>query len=386
MWKIVINISFSIIVLLPATAFAVEVEGLYQAEVRVISQQAKERTRAMSAALSEVLLKVSGRSSVLAEAAVKGALRKPTGYLQGYRYRELSFAEQQSLLAEQTGSPDLEASGDPQLLVFSFDKTAVDKLLADNHLSIWGATRPSVIAWLAVQDENGRILLGSNTDDAFSKAVIREARRHGLPLLLPLMDLEDQRALRFADVWGGFPEPVLTAAARYRTEIVLMGRLYRDAGDLWQAQWTVLEGRTRKSWNTRGDSPAAVIRAGIAGSTELLALRYAPASGPQRAGLLPMTINGVRNLGDYSRVSSYLASLQQVAQVHITQVEPERIHFDLIIEGAPEGIVKTIALGDVLLAVQTATDFGQFRGQAEGPPTVLPSPLGNPVQVYQLRP
>lgn len=377
--------------LMSLSAIGAEVEGLYDAEVRVFSQQGKARATAMSAALAEVLVKVSGRSSVLSVDGIKRAVREPAGLLQQYRYRELTYAEQQALRAEQQQNPDMGAAGglqgEPQMLLFSFDEIAVDKLLGDNRLPVWGATRPSMIAWLAVQNEEGRILLGSHSEDPLSAEVIEAARQHGLPLFLPLMDLEDQRALRFADVWGGFAEPVLQASSRYRTEAVLMGRLYPGFGGAWQAQWTVLEGSIRKTWETQEESREKLIRGGVAGATELLASRYAPAAGgPERAGLLPLMITGINNLSDYSRVSRYLASLQQVAQVRITQVEPDRIQFDLIIEGPAEGITKTIALGNVLVPAVAPANVSRFSISAEGPPTALPSPLGAPAQVYQLQP
>lgn len=349
----------------------------------------------MSRALAEVLVKVSGRADVVEEPGIRRVLDKPAGLLQRYRYRPMSVGERQAFQAEQRLNPDLKPAGrpdgDPQMVVFSFDKPAVDKLLTAQGLPVWGATRPSMIAWLAVQDDTGRYLLGAHSNEALSAQVVGAAQRHGLPLLLPLMDLQDQRALRFADVWAGFAEPVLQASSRYRTEAVLIGRLYPDRGGSWQAQWTVLESGVRQTWDTNAPGVDEIINLGISGATGILAARYAPAIGTQQPGLMPVLITGVRNLRDYSRVSAYLASLQQVTQVQVSQVEPERVQFDLVLEGVPEAVVKTIALGDTLRPVQDVTETQRprfppdFPNQAPG--VGLPPPVGSPpLQVYQLQP
>ena len=44
----------------------------------------------------------------------------------------------------------------------------------------------------------------------------------GLPIALPLLDLEDMTAVTFADVWGGFDEPVQRASTRYRADATLI--------------------------------------------------------------------------------------------------------------------------------------------------------------------
>lgn len=240
---------------------------------------------------------------------------------------------------------------DPQIVLFRFDHAAVDKVLRDHGLSVWGATRPSTLAWVAVQDEGQRYLLGADSLQPVRELLSHEAKRRGLALLLPLMDLQDQQALPFADVWGGFREPILQASARYRTESVLVGRMYRTTSGEWQAQWTLLESGQTQSWAAAGALPAEVIDEGVSGAIEVLASRYAPVVGEQ-AGLLPVTIIDVRTLRDYARVTRYLKSLQQVEHVQVSRVNADQVTFELDVEGGPEAIAQTIALGNVLQRYQ----------------------------------
>jgi hypothetical protein len=335
--------------MLPLVGMAAEVSGLYSAESPVFSQKRSERETAMVSALAEVLVKVSGRRDAALLPGVAQATRSPGKFLQQYRYRALSAEERERALQEATAS-NVKAA-DPQIVLFRFDKAAVDKVLRDNDLPVWGATRPATLAWLAVQDEDNRYLVGNDSLEPARELLMREAQRRGLALLLPLMDLEDQQSLSFADVWGGFRDPILRASARYRTESVLVGRMYRTNSGEWQAQWTLMEGPQIQSWAAAGVLPAEVIDEGVSGTIEVLASRYAPVAG-ELAGLLPVTVVDVRNLRDYARVMRYLQSLQPVVQLQVERVDADQVTFELDVKGGPEAIAQTIALGNVLRPYQ----------------------------------
>ncbi|NOX75952.1 MAG: DUF2066 domain-containing protein [Gammaproteobacteria bacterium] len=321
---------------LPSGGMAAEVSGLYEAEVTVFSQKRSERATAMVSALAEVLAKVSGRRDAAMLRGVARDSKRPAHLLQQYRYR-----------AVPTDSADAEDGA--QMLLFRFDKAAVDKVLRDNGLPVWGATRPSSLVWLAVEDEGRRYLVGEDSPEPVQALLMAEAKRRGLAVRLPLMDLQDQQALRFGDIWGGFSDVILRASRRYRTEAVLVGRLYRPADGDWQAQWTLLEGQDMHSWAGNGVLSAEVIDIGVAGAIETLASRYAPTSGQGRTGQLSLTVAEVRTLSDYARVSRYLASLQQVTGLQASRVAADRVTFELDVESGPEAIAQIIALGDVLV-------------------------------------
>jgi len=352
-----------LLLVLPSAGLAAEVRGLYEAEALVFSQKRSERAMAMATALAEVLVKVSGRPDAAQVKGVAQAIRRPGKFLQQYRYRALPEEQREQALqqAEFNGVDRPE----PQTVIFRFDRAAVDKVLRDNALPVWGATRPSTLAWLAVQDADKRYLLGADSPEPVRELLTREAKRRGLALLLPLMDLQDQQALPFADVWGGFREPIMQASARYPTESVLVGRMYRTSSGEWQAQWTLLEGGQIQSWSGSGALPVEVIDEGVSGAIEVLAARYAPVAGEQ-AGLLPVTVVDVRNLRDYARVTHYLQSLQQVEHVQVSRVEADRVTFELDVEGGPEAIAQTIALGHILQRYQLLpSTSGELTSWAE---------------------
>ncbi len=344
-----VGLLFGLLLALPMAGIAAEVSGLYEAEVQVFSQKRSERASAMAEALAEVLIKVSARREAAQLKGIAQSIRRPAKFLQQYRYHALSEAQREQALQE--ASLNGISGADPQIVRFRFDKAAVNTVLRDNGLPIWGSTRPATLAWLAVQDGGRRYLLDADGQEPMRELLTQEAQRRGLALLLPLMDLQDQQALSFADVWGNFREPILQASLRYRTESVLIGRMYRTASDEWQAQWTLLEGGQTQSWSAMGALPAEVIDEGVSGAVNVLATRYAPVAGEQ-ADLLPVTIINVRTLHDYARVSRYLKSLQQVEHVQVSQVDADQVTFELDVEGGSEAIAQTISLGHILKRYQ----------------------------------
>lgn len=344
MKKSIIYSLFLVLVIAPMTGFAARVTGLYEAEVQVFSQKRSERSLAMISALTEVLAKVSGQRDAALTGDVAKVVKEPARFLQQYRYKALSDEDRARELETS------ESGADPQMIVFRFDKAAVDKLLMENGLPVWGATRPRTLVWLAVEDEGRRYMVGSDSVEPLREQIMRESRRRGLAVLLPLMDLEDQKALRFSDVWNGSRESIEKASKRYSSETILVGRLYRPAGGEWQGQWTLLESRFIQSWRGFGVLPLELLDTGMAGTLDVLAGRYAPAAGLQQQRLLPVTVTDVRTVHDYARVSRYLETLQQVSGVHISRIDADRITFELDIQGTPESFAQTVSLGSVLTA------------------------------------
>jgi hypothetical protein len=84
----------------------------------------------------------------------------------------------------------------------------------------------------------------------------------------------------------------------------------------------------------------------VTGATERLAQRYAMIA--TQAGMRALVVDGVRNLGDYARVSAYLASLGPVDRVDVLRVTDQEIEFNLKLSADERKLQQLIALGRVL--------------------------------------
>lgn len=326
---------------------AARLTTLFAAETEVNARDAGERQAALQTALSEVLLRLVGDATLLQEPAVQELLAKPQTYVELFRYRELEPAE--------AGAPK------SLRLRVRFDGVALARALRERGLPYWGPERPDVLVWLAIDDRGERYLLSEQSQQPAGEWLGRAAERRGLPLLLPLLDLDDRRQIQFADVWGGFLGPVEQASRRYRPQVVLVGRLHHAAEQApWRARWTLIQSDAQESWEAQPESLEQAIDAGVDGAARLLARRYALQSGDSGGDSRRLSVSGVASLAAYARVQRYLASLSVVDRVEVMQVQGEEVTFDVRLNGEERQFLQLIALGRVLEPLDRSTPW-RFR-------------------------
>jgi hypothetical protein len=332
-------------------AHAGEVEDLYEAQVPVRGQSEAERATALTAAFESVLVKVTGRRDAVAAPGMREALRQPMTYVQQYLYRPLP-ADQASAVTD----PDPQRY--TQVMRVRFDAQAVNGLVQRAGVPLWGRVRPTTLLWVAVEEGATRYLLAADGAEELRPLLETEARRRGLPVLLPLLDLEDRRALSFTDVWGNFRDTVLQASGRYQVAAVAVGRLLREADGRWSARWSLYHEDAAEHWsvpagNAAGD-PARVLAGGADGIADLLGARYAQRSAADGDHFADLAVTGIAGLADYERAMRYLRQLDQVRELQVLMVESDNVLFRVRLGGDAGGLARTIAFGTTLRAVAGA--------------------------------
>ncbi len=332
---------FCLLLNFASVAGASEVAGLYQALVPVKSQQRNERLAVYPQALSQVIVKLTGNRLAPDLPELDSAVKQARTWVQSYHYEPLPGNVDAALLEE----------GFQRLLVIEFDQNAVTQALVEAGIPIWGRTRPEVLLWLAVEDRDARYLLAANASAEMENVLTDYSNQRGLPLMLPLMDLEDQVHIGFADVWGNFRQTIVEASQRYGADAVLVGRLFRPYDGAWQARWTLYQNEEVKHWQEEGVLQKDVIGSGVEGAAEYIAQRYAQVLLPDAADKVTLTVTDVNSLKGYAKVMSYLESLDVVGRVQVSRVYSDEVRFDLEVRGDVKGLEQSIALGGVLRQV-----------------------------------
>lgn len=352
----------------PPLVQAVRVEGLYRAEVEVVDKGAAARSEGFRTALERVLVKVTGQSDVVSESSLEPLLEQSERYVQQYRYEEIEDAAARA----GTAAPDAEPVPRYRMQVV-FGRARIDELLKERDVATWDVYRPQVLVWLAFDDGQRRSLVAADHSGAVDRALRDVAEHRGLPLLLPLMDTEDQRRIEYFDIQGGFLERVREASSRYRAAMVLVGHVYPASGG-WRGQWTLLESEDRTDWTTRSASAGATVRDGVGALAEQLADRYAGREGEQRT--VRLRVRDAAALGDYARVGRYLEQLPRVDTHEVVQVRPQELLFELSVRGRLSDLERAIALDDLLEPVEResrATSAGVSVPGAESGGVVSPA-------------
>lgn len=324
-----------------AGVYAVEVEGLYEAQVPVTGQREAERQTAVSAALQQVLVKITGDRRAATQQRLRSLVQSPLKYVQQYLYRPLPPGFAPPAAADAAARPT-------QLLWVRFDAQAIDQLLRQANEPVWGRARPTTLVWLAVEAADGRTLVGSDTRFELREQLDAQAQARGIPLLFPLLDLEDQRRVGFADVWGGLEQPLRAASARYQPGAVLVGRVQQEAVDRWSARWSLYQGDGVEHWQASAPLRGEILAAGVDGAADRLAARFARALSADAALPVDLLVVDVDRLEDYARAMKYLRSLDSVGDIAVTRVDAAGVHFRLLLRGDRAGLVQTIGFGRVL--------------------------------------
>lgn len=308
---------------------------LYQGEVVVEDQSSGARNAALTEALAQVVVKVTGNPETPDADAVQDHLSKASQYVQQYQYR-----------TEERPRPDGESADRVLLLLARFDPAAVERILRDASLSRWGEERPTVLVWLVMQRDGERELVGVEEPDIV-KSLHRAADRRGLPILLPLLDLADQREVSTRELWGGFTDSLVEASARYGTETFLLGRLAED-GDEWRGRWTLYDQGRERQFESKAETLADVLASGVASSADALGGRYAVPMTDQAGSRVRVAVEGVTRLADYDRVLDYLGGLTLVQEASLVGVQEDTLSLELLLSAGLDRLDQTIGLGQVL--------------------------------------
>lgn len=399
----------SVLIALAMSAHSAQVNKLYSASVPVASQQSKHRDQGFHEAFLQVLVKVSGNKASIDEMNSSGNLGSAGGYVQTFSYHEnpayqryqdalaqqqeqrealeaekakaeltgessttLSLDEQiqalESKLAKMQGRSDSEdnqanesnrkdatseellvdAAPQPFLLDVSFAETSINKELTRLNTPIWGKTRPSSLIWIVSEQDGERVLWGDGefvAQDYLEQSSIQR----GLPVFLPVADLNDVSAIDMSDIWALFPGAVDKASERYAADAVVMMRVFQSSDERWAASWSIQHREGLENRETQRESLALVLDELLDHAATMLSSRYAVLrTQEEHSDDFEVVISNIDSYADYVMVQRYLESLPPVAETKLKWVQGTQHGYGLTLNGTPEQFFEHIELGKKL--------------------------------------
>lgn len=326
---------FIMSVLFSAPAFAIPFKNLYTAEILVPADGSSGVNQNAKAGFLQVLVRVSGHADVDKNPTIAAALSHPADYYYQYGYE----ATDRTVAENGKQVP-------ARILDISFEPSAIANLLRSAGFPVWGSNRPTVLVWVAVDDARGRRILTDNDKSVVLQNIEDEAQRRGLPLLFPLLDLQDKAAISTGQVWGLFLQQIDAASARYNPDVVLAARIQKDPYGQWNGSWAY---RIDNNWQESGDSKfssSALVDEMVDNLADQLAHRYAV--GSSRSTMM-LQVDGVDNLEDYAAVVKYLQSLTPVIDLNVVDVNGNHTLFRVSIDGQSGQLIQIINLDQSML-------------------------------------
>lgn len=318
-------------------AGAVEMKNLYRVELLVQTQDTQERAKMTSRGMEEVIVRISGSNRALSNEQIKHALRTPDRFLQQYSYTN-----------ELTDNIDNQG-GESQILQLQFDATLIDSLLRRARLPIWGANRPNLLLWVTIDDEEGRHIVNTGDQSPLKQRITEQAYRRGLPILFPLMDLEDEASLPVIEAWGLFRDRLESASARYQPEAILAGRLYQSSDGIWIGRWKFIFNGQAHGFSSEAPDLNTYSEQAMDLVADRLSGYYAVNTANNYDTLVKFQVAGVSSLRDYAAVMEYLNKLAAVTDIAVVELLEDQLVFELTTEGTLDKLIEAIALDDKLI-------------------------------------
>jgi hypothetical protein len=318
------------------SAKAVTVEDLFTVQLPVADQTTGLRLESFSQAFRQVVVKVSGSDDALRSPAFERPIESSARYVKQFRYINRSLPE--------GDEPD---AGRLYLRI-DFDQQLIESLLRENNFPVWGRERPSSLLVISYDvNENIKLVSEDSTPDLI-EALDQAASIHAVPVLFPLMDLEDIGLVNIGDIVSREFGKIQTMAARYAPDALLVGQVLGRSGQGWQGDWEVRFADQIFKWKFEAPSKNAVIEQVIRHLAKILALEYALEDHRRVEQTLLLSVSALEGIDNLIKVQKYLKSLNVVDSVRVAMINKDVITYRLKLRNNPEDLQRLIDFGEVL--------------------------------------
>ncbi len=337
-------VSLSLLISLSHMSFGQGQADYYQGTVPVKSQQSKERRLATEDALLQVLVRMSGSLDPQYDDRILQRLSRASNYVEQFQYQALK-------------SKPLKEEGYRELLTLSFSAGAVRKILGDANMPFWSENRPNTLIWLAEDNVDvGKQLLNQGSEAPIVESLIDAGLKRGLPIIFPVLDLEDRIALSAEDVWSVDEAKIVEASARYGADVILVGRYSQTSrGEVWSI-WQFFHAGASQSYDSRvtlddQKNNTVIGEDALFPLADFLAERYAILSEGEDSGRLVVDVSGVSDFRAFRKSLDYLEGLAGVSALQVAEVKDGGLRLYLESEASIDKLMSTINLDSKLVAV-----------------------------------
>lgn len=336
---------------LHAVVAAAQVPDIFSGEVPVADESPATRTLALQQILRQVMVRVAGQRSILAGEAANEVLQDAGALVQQFRYRNAP------------GPAGGEEAIPQRYLQARFDPSALRRAMLAKRLPVWLGERPRVLLWVATEENGVRRLLSVGDERPLRERLLQRAQERGMPLQLPLLDLEDRAAITAADVWSGFAGAIQRASQRYPHEVVLTVGVTRSGAGRWLLAWRLWRDGQYRELSSAGDALADALASGL----DLVQDRLAQQSGavlPDHSDMTRIRVEGVSTLQAYGHLMEALRLLPQVSTIAVLEADSDRLLLGVDMEGGEAALRRALIRDTSLVALPAAAKDVTQAGQS----------------------
>lgn len=321
--------------LFSAWTSAVEVTHLNEAFVPVASRSSEDRSLALQQALSNVMLKNSGSVDVLQHPLIIEQLRDPNSLLAQYSYKDV----------------------DGQLMLHStFESNGIVHLLRKAKLAVWGKQRPLVLMWLSANVDGQRKIISDESKSVLRENFREDAENRGLPLIFPLMDLDDLMKVRESDIRGFFPQQIADASNRYSADYYVIANLNQLANGRINYQlslFTMNHHSMLPLYQHEGniDSQSDAADAIMSDLSGYFSSQYAIADNGYQQDV-QLTLHGINTLTKLVDAEKYIKQLSAIKSLQLAEIKGDKLTFTVTLYGEVSDLKRQLNLDHFLKPIR----------------------------------
>ena len=315
---------------------AVVVEALFTIEMPVADQTTSVRLETFGEAFKLVVIKVSGSDDALKSPAFSRPMQSSARYVKQFRYINRKDENSEGFDSGQL------------FLKIDFNQQLIEGLLRDNKFPVWGRERPGSLLVVSYDVNETIRLVSGETTPKIIKLFDNAAVKQGVPILFPLMDLEDIALVKIGDIVSRQYSNIEILADRYEPDALVIGQIVGRSGQGWHGDWEVRFGEQVFKWKYKGSSRQQVVDQAVKHLARVLALEYALEDHRRVDQTLLMSVSAMPEFNQLISVQRYLESLSVVDSVRVALVSSDVVTFKLKLRNDAEDLQRLIELGEVL--------------------------------------
>jgi uncharacterized protein len=177
---------------------------IYQAAIPFDEATPNSRDKARLDGMEQVIIRATGMKEAAKNDVIQQALAQSDHYL---------------------SQVSTEQVADKAILKMQFNAEQIKQLLVEAKLPYWPPSRKNMLVWIIQDDGSQRSILWENGASDLVTQFKTLSEQRGLPVTIPVGDIDDVTAINSTDLWGEFPQPISQASLRYAADAVLIVRI-----------------------------------------------------------------------------------------------------------------------------------------------------------------
>jgi len=386
--------------LLYPIANAQTVTGLYTISVE---NDENSPEKSLKQALTKVLVKLTGDYKLPNKFGIQSQLKELQSFVK-------------------TSEKHIRKTDNQPVLTVNFDPTKVDVLLQKFNLARWNDKRPNWLVWIILDTEDKPLIINSEEAPVEANILLNQAEERGLPLLLPLLDLEERANISLDDFIQANRTAVTAISQRYAPDVILLGHVTQQENS-WKADWNLYTEKLVTPWNNKHSELPELLTVGINKAVDIISaqsIQLSLAQTPPPIKPIPTTVTpqptpivvppvaaksvevvtppttavsrpidttkilptvsqptnvplsqdefelkvvNVPNLDAYTTVFNYLRELKQIDSVFVLRMQPDQVSFRISAKGGITALEQILTDDNLLIPQSIFTDEIVYRLQ-----------------------